>query len=169
MFQRFAEVLCKDPLTVVEHMPRARENCAKLVCWSTQLVRNMWGGGGVSKFRAGFRQNGFFFRGFLFLGRRILFADFFADFLAGFFLVFVGKSAQKNPPRKSLAKSSQIYATKSPTHFCRGAGPKMCRDCAAFVGGGGCPCTTLTEFLGGVPRMCLHMFCGTSLGSFNFE
>ena len=43
------------------------------------------------------------FSGFLFLSRRI----FFADFLAGFFLlIFVGKSAQKNPPGKSPAKSS---------------------------------------------------------------
>ena len=39
--------------------------------------------------------------------------DFFADFLAGFFLlIFVGKSAQKNPPGKSPGKSSKIYTTK---------------------------------------------------------
>ena len=50
--------------------------------------------------------------------------DCFADFVAGLFLlIFVGKSAQKNPPRKSPAKSSKICTTKSPTHFCRGAGP----------------------------------------------
>ena len=51
--------------------------------------------------------------------------DFFVDFVTGFFLlIFVGKSAQKNPPGESPAKSSKIYATeKSPTHFCRGAGP----------------------------------------------
>ena len=37
--------------------------------------------------------------------------------LTGFLLLnFVGKSAQKSPPGKSLAN-------KSPTHFCRGAGP----------------------------------------------
>ena len=67
--------------------------------------------------RVGFWQNGFF-------------ADFYfwaigffrADFVAGFFLVFVGKSAQKSPPGKSPAKSSKIYTTKIPdTHFCRGA------------------------------------------------
>ena len=47
--------------------------------------------------------------------------DFFADFVAGFFLlIFVGKSAQKNPPGKSPGKSSKIYTTKNPpTHFCR--------------------------------------------------
>ena len=44
--------------------------------------------------------------------------DFFADFLAGFFLlIFVGKSAQKNPPRKSPGKSSKIYTTKIPDTF----------------------------------------------------
>ena len=44
--------------------------------------------------------------------------DFFADFLAGFFLlIFVGKSAQKNPPAKSPAKSSKIYTTKIPDTF----------------------------------------------------
>ena len=47
--------------------------------------------------------------------------DFFADFLAGFFLlIFVGKSAEKNPPGKSPGKSSKIYTTKNPPpHFCR--------------------------------------------------
>ena len=44
--------------------------------------------------------------------------DCFADFLAGFFLlIFVGKSAQKNPPGKSPAKSSKIYTTKIPDTF----------------------------------------------------
>ena len=44
--------------------------------------------------------------------------DFFADFLAGFFLlIFVGKSAQKNPPGKSPAKSSKIYTTKILQHI----------------------------------------------------
>ena len=44
--------------------------------------------------------------------------DFFADFLAGFFLlIFVGKSAQKNPPRKSPGKPSKIYTTKIPDTF----------------------------------------------------
>ena len=48
------------------------------------------------------------------MGRRI----FFADFVAGFFrLIFVGKSAQKNPPGKSPAKSSEIYTTKIPDTF----------------------------------------------------
>ena len=44
--------------------------------------------------------------------------NFFPDFLAGFFLlIFVGKSAQKNPPGKSPAKSSKIYTTKIPDTF----------------------------------------------------
>ena len=44
--------------------------------------------------------------------------DFFADFLAGFFLlIFVRKSAQKNPPGKSPAKSSKIYTTKILRHI----------------------------------------------------
>ena len=44
--------------------------------------------------------------------------DFFADFLAGFFLlIFVGKSAQKNPPGKSPPKSSKFCTTKIPDTF----------------------------------------------------
>ena len=44
--------------------------------------------------------------------------DFFADFLAGFFLlIFVGESAQKNPPGKSPQKSSKIYTTKILRHI----------------------------------------------------
>ena len=44
--------------------------------------------------------------------------DFFADFLVGFFLlIFVGKSAQKNPPGKSQGKSSKIYTTKILQHI----------------------------------------------------
>ena len=44
--------------------------------------------------------------------------DFFADFVAGFFLlIFVGKSAQKNPPGKSPTKSSKFYTTKIPDNF----------------------------------------------------
>ena len=51
--------------------------------------------------------------------------DFIADFVAGFFLlILVGKSAQKNTPGKSPAKSSKCFQ-KSPTRFCRGAGPTM--------------------------------------------
>ena len=43
--------------------------------------------------------------------------DFFADFLAGFFLlIFVGKSAQKNPAGKSPRKSSKICTTKILRH-----------------------------------------------------
>ena len=52
---------------------------------------------------------------------RILFfepPDFVADFVAGFFLlIFVGKSAQKNPPGKSPTKSSKFYTTKIPDNF----------------------------------------------------
>ena len=49
--------------------------------------------------------------------------DFFADFVAGFFLIFVGKSAQVSPPGKSPAKFSKIYTTKIPdTCLQRGRG-----------------------------------------------
>ena len=55
--------------------------------------------------------------------------DFFADFLAGFFLlIFVGKSAQKNPPGKSPAKSSEIYTTKIPDTFLQRVRPKSFRQ-----------------------------------------
>ena len=44
--------------------------------------------------------------------------DFFADFLAGFFLlIFAGKSAQKNSLGKSPGKSSIIYTTKILRHI----------------------------------------------------
>ena len=44
--------------------------------------------------------------------------DFFLDFVAGYFLlIFVRKSAQKNPPGKSPAKSSKICTTKIPDTF----------------------------------------------------
>ena len=57
------------------------------------------------------------FRGFLFWA-----AGFFRGFSRRIFSRhFVGKSAQKNPPAKSLAKSSKRFTTKSPTHFCRGS------------------------------------------------
>ena len=54
--------------------------------------------------------------------------EFFADFVAGFSLliIFVGKSAQKNPPGKSPAKSSKIYTTKIPDTFLqRGRATKL--------------------------------------------
>ena len=63
-------------------------------------------------FRVGFWQNGFF-ADFIFEP-----PDFFADFVAGFFLlIFVGKSAQQNPPGKSPTKSSKFYTTKIPDNF----------------------------------------------------
>ena len=54
-------------------------------------------------------------RGFLFFGP----PDFFADFLAGFFLLLfcVWKSTQKNPPNESPAKSPKNYTTKIPDTF----------------------------------------------------
>ena len=53
--------------------------------------------------------------------------DFFADFVAGFYLlIFVGKSAQKNPPGKSPAKSSKIYTTKIPDTFLQRSRAKKC-------------------------------------------
>ena len=56
--------------------------------------------------------------------------DFCADFVAGFFLlIFVGKSAQKNPPRKSPAKSSKIYTTKIPDTFLQRGRAKRCGNC----------------------------------------
>ena len=60
----------------------------------------------------GFWQNGFF-AAFYFWA-----AGFFRGFVAGFFLlILVGKSAQKNPPGKSPAKSSKIYTTNIPNTF----------------------------------------------------
>ena len=59
-----------------------------------------------------------------------IFADFYfwaaGFFLAGFFLlIFVGKSAQKNPPGKSPAKSSKIYTTKIPDTFLQRVRPNL--------------------------------------------
>ena len=52
--------------------------------------------------------------------------DFFADFVAGFFLLIFlwGKRAQRNPPQKSPAKSSKIYTTKIPDTFLQRGRPK---------------------------------------------
>ena len=53
--------------------------------------------------------------------------DFPADFLAGFFLlIFVGKSAQKNPPGKSPAKSSKNYTAKIPDTVLQRGRAKRC-------------------------------------------
>ena len=50
-------------------------------------------------------------------------AGFFADFLAGFFLlIFVGERAQKNPPGKSPRNPLNLYNKNPLTHFCRLAG-----------------------------------------------
>ena len=72
----------------------------------------------INSLRVGFWQNGFF-ADFYFLGP----PDFFADFIAGFFLIFVEKVPRKilqeNPQQNPLKYIQQ----KSPTHFCRGAGP----------------------------------------------
>ena len=54
------------------------------------------------------------FRGFLFLSRRIFSRIFSPDFFSSFLW---GKSAQKNPPRKSPGKSSKIYTTKILRHI----------------------------------------------------
>ena len=61
--------------------------------------------------RVGFWQNNF--------SRIFIFGppDFFADFLAGFFLLILWeKKNQKNPPGKSPGKSSKIYTTKILRH-----------------------------------------------------
>ena len=52
--------------------------------------------------------------------------DFVADFVAGFFLIFVGKSAQKTPPGNSPAKSFKIYTTKIPDTFLPRGRAKFC-------------------------------------------
>ena len=71
--------------------------------------------------RVGFWQNGFFVRIFIFEP-----PDFFADFLSPDFLFSFlwEKGAQKNPPGKSRQNPPKFIQQKSPTHFCRGAGPK---------------------------------------------
>ena len=57
---------------------------------------------------------------FLLLSRRI----FFADFVAGFFLlIFVGKSARKILRENPRQNPPKFIQQRSPTHFCGGAGP----------------------------------------------
>ena len=49
------------------------------------------------------------------------------DLVAGFFLlIFVGKSAQKNPPGKSPTKSTKFYTTKIPDNFLQRDQGKLC-------------------------------------------
>ena len=43
-----------------------------------------------------------------------------------FLLIFMGKSAQKNPPGKSLAKSSKFYTTTIPDAFLQRGQAKIC-------------------------------------------
>ena len=63
------------------------------------------------------------FRGFLFLSRRVFVRGSCRRILSPH---FCEKIAQKNPPGKFPAKFFQIvYYNKSPTHFCRGARPKI--------------------------------------------
>ena len=99
--------------------------------------------------RVRFLQNGFFVADFYSWA-----TGFFADFVAGsFLLIVVVKSAQKNPLGKSSAKSSKTYATKSSTHFWRGAGPKIAEESASnnvgqFWGAG----ASFPKAVLGVPR-----------------
>ena len=60
--------------------------------------------------------------------------DFFADFLAGFFLIFAGKSAQINSLEKSPGKSSKMYTTKILRHISADwPGQKFCWCCRVSV------------------------------------
>ena len=61
------------------------------------------------------------FRGFLFLSRRIFSRIFSPDFFSSFLWEKVPKTILQENPRENPPKFIQ---QKSPTHFCRGAGPK---------------------------------------------
>ena len=72
---------------------------------------------------------------FLFLARRIFSRILSPDFLSSFLW---GKSAQKNPPGKSPAKSSKIYTTKIPDTFLqRGRAKKSSLKCCRDQSDGG--------------------------------
>ena len=60
------------------------------------------------------------FRGFLFLGRRIFSRIFAPDFFFSFLWEKVPRKSLQENPRQNPPKFKQ---QKSPTHFCRGAGP----------------------------------------------
>ena len=91
-----------------------------------------------------FWENGFF---------SLMFAFELPDFLFGFscrrffFLIFLGRSAQKNPPRKTPAKLQQ----ESPTCFCRGVRPMY-----PFIASG--ECTILHCGLLSQCTLCRHHF-----------
>ena len=61
------------------------------------------------------------FRGFLFLSRRIFSRIFSPDFFSSFLWEKVPRKILQENPRENPPKFIQ---QKSPTHFCRGAGPK---------------------------------------------
>ena len=71
--------------------------------------------------RVGFWQNGFF-ADFYFWA-----AKFYRGFCREIFSPFCGKIAQKDPPGKSPAKSSKIYASKIPDTFLQRGQDKTCR------------------------------------------
>ena len=62
------------------------------------------------------------FRGFLFLGRRIFSRIFSPDFFSSFLWEKVPRKILQENPRQNPPKFIQ---QKSPTHFCRGSGPKI--------------------------------------------
>ena len=88
--------------------------------------------------------------------------DLFADFVTRFFLVvFIGKSAQKNSPGRSPAKSSKIYTTKIPDTFLQRDQAKTSRDCPGNGWGSNFLCVvhswakreTQTKFPGSLRQM----------------
>ena len=71
-------------------------------------------------FRAGSWQNGFF-ADFYSFGP----PDFFADLVAGFFSSFLWEKVPRKILLENIRQNPPIFIQqKSPTYFCRGAGPK---------------------------------------------
>ena len=117
---RRSKLTTRSKFSIAQWFAIATPSCGHRVPWVLQASllskkgsQRSKSGGRSKNIRAGFRQNGFFadfyfwaaefFRGF---SRRI-----FSPHFCG------GKSAQKNPPGKSPAKSSKVYTTKILQHI----------------------------------------------------
>ena len=115
--------------------PRDFEGTRTLKIFEKQFSRRSFRNNFVSEVRAGFWQNRFFADIYFWAAGFII-----ADFVTGFFSSFLwGKVPRKILQENPRQTPPKFIQQKSPTHFCRGAGPTegtakssrtwKCNDC----------------------------------------